>query len=198
MNNIEDTPAEDKAEVPDPMDAARWRLDQTMAEGTAVTKLLTRIPVRKPGKQEFVRVHPSENYRLNVALIELKEDREFYLVDREVAPKAVDVANAYTVYTTINRQGVVTLWPVRLPEAGGRSNDWPASSHDAADEATRRWVNLKANMSLGAYEVFYARVDIPDPEWPEHPFLKLLSIAFRDRMVTEEDHPLILKLRGML
>ena len=77
--------------VPDPMDPARWRLDQTLTEGIATTKLLTKIPVRKPEQQEFFRVHPSEAYRLNAALILVKADREFYLVAPEVAPHAMDV-----------------------------------------------------------------------------------------------------------
>jgi hypothetical protein len=29
------------------------------------------------------------------------------------------------LYTTINRQGTVTLWPVPLPTADGRVNEWP-------------------------------------------------------------------------
>lgn len=181
--------------VPDPMDPARWRLDQTLTEGIATTKLLTKIPVRKPEQQEFFRVHPSEVYRLNAALILVKADREFYLVAPEVAPHAMDVAKAYTLYTVINRQGVVSLWPVRLPD-GSRTDDWLASSHIAADEAMRSWVNIKANMALGAYEVTLATAEIPEPEWPEHPFARLLSIAFRDRMVTEIDHIVILTLRG--
>jgi hypothetical protein len=45
---------------PDPFDPAALRLDQSFTEGPAVKKLLTTIPVRKPGAQDFVRVHESD------------------------------------------------------------------------------------------------------------------------------------------
>src|SRR6266446_4716672 len=56
------------------------RIDQSFLNTGAAKKLLTTVPIRKPNKQDFVRVHPSPEYRLTVALIELKESRETYLV----------------------------------------------------------------------------------------------------------------------
>ena len=62
-------------DVLNPFDPASLRLDQTFTDGTAVKKLLTTIPVRKPSRQDFVRVHPGEDYRLSpAAIIELKDD----------------------------------------------------------------------------------------------------------------------------
>jgi hypothetical protein len=57
----------------DPFDLTRFRLDQSFTEMIGVKKLLTTVPVRKPGKQDFIRVHPDPNYRLDVALIVLKD-----------------------------------------------------------------------------------------------------------------------------
>ena len=51
-------------------------------------------------------------------------------------------------------------------------------------------------MSLGAYEIFEASAKIPDPDWPELPFVGLLKIAFRDRLIDRPDHPVILQLGG--
>ena len=66
---------------PNPFDPAALRLDQSFAETAGVKKLLTTVPVRKPNKQDFVRVHPDPAYRLTpTAIIELNEDREIYLV----------------------------------------------------------------------------------------------------------------------
>jgi hypothetical protein len=57
------------------------RLDQSYVDTVGVTKLLTTVPVRKPNGQEFVRVHPDLALRLTpAAIIEVKEDREVYLV----------------------------------------------------------------------------------------------------------------------
>ena len=69
-SNKKDRPMND---ILNPFDPASLRLDQTFTDGTAVKKLLTTIPVRKPNRQDFVRVHPDADYRLSpAAIIELK------------------------------------------------------------------------------------------------------------------------------
>src|SRR5690242_11229180 len=65
---------------PDPFDPASLRLSQSLSTVIGVKKALLSVPVRKPDRSWFVRVHPSEHYRLQTAVIELKEDRETYLV----------------------------------------------------------------------------------------------------------------------
>ena len=101
------------------------------------------------------------------------------------------------LFTSITRQGVIFLWPVRLPGPDGRDNPWSRSALDAAERARERWIRVASNMSLGAYEVFQATADIPDPQWPEEGGLQgLLAIAFRDRFITTPDHPIIQRLRG--
>jgi predicted DNA-binding transcriptional regulator AlpA len=42
---------------PNPFDPAALRLDQSYADTVGVKKLLTTVPVRKPNRQDFVRVH---------------------------------------------------------------------------------------------------------------------------------------------
>jgi hypothetical protein len=49
-------------------------------------KLLVRLPVRKPTKQEFFQVRVDAEYRLPCAILEIKDDREFYLVTPEALP----------------------------------------------------------------------------------------------------------------
>ena len=101
------------------------------------------------------------------------------------------------LYTTINRQKVVSLWPVRLPASDGRVNEWHRSAQAAAERAMQRWIRVVANMSLGAYEIIEAPGKIPDPEWPaEYKFQDLLRIGFRDRIISSFDHPVLKRLRG--
>src|SRR5262249_53347052 len=184
------------AEVADPYDLSNLRLDQSLVESAGVKKLLTSVPVRKPNPQYFIRVHPDPQYRAALAIIELRDDRETYLVPPSIAhdlPGEFVMAN---LYTAINRQGVVQLWPVRLPSADGRVLEWHRSAAEAAELAMRKWVRIKANMSLGAYEIFEATGAIPDPQWPEYTFQELLRIGFRDRLVDSLDHPVIKRLHG--
>jgi hypothetical protein len=100
------------------------------------------------------------------------------------------------LYTAINRQSVVFLWPVRLPASDGKVLEWHRSAQEAAETAMRRWVRVKANMSLGAYEIFEAASSIPDPEWPSLSYQEILRIAFRGRLVDRLDHAVIKRLRG--
>lgn len=102
----------------DPFDLTNLRLDQSFVESAGVKRLLTTVPVRKPNPQDFVRVHPDPAYRATLAIIELKDDREIYLVPPSIA---VDLPGEYamtTIYTAINRQGVTFLWPGATASTG--------------------------------------------------------------------------------
>jgi hypothetical protein len=191
---VTNPPLEAKA---DPFDLASLRLDPSFVETAGVKKLLTTVPVGRPSQQDFVRVHPDPAFRDSFATIAWKEDRELFIVVPSIARELPGECVLVTLYTAINRQGVVRLWPIKLPGPDGRIIEWHRSLADAAERATKHWVRVKANMSLGAYEVFEASAPIPDPEWPAESFQQLLRIGFRDRLVDRLDHPLLAKLRGL-
>src|SRR6516164_1135438 len=112
------------AELPDPFDLAGLRLSQNFTETTGVKKLLTTVPVRKPNPQDFVRVHPSADYRADFAMIELRNEREEYkeyiVRGRDLIGELAGEITPKTLFTAISRQNVVFLWPVRLPDLNGR------------------------------------------------------------------------------
>jgi hypothetical protein len=122
----------------DPFDPSYLRLSQNFAEMAGVRKLLTTVPVRRPHKQEFIRVHADDTYRLETPVLELKEDRETYLVSPDLWPELPGELTPKVLYTTINRQGVLTLWPIRLPGEDGRVDQWNASALEAAEMAQSR------------------------------------------------------------
>jgi hypothetical protein len=179
-------------------DLSRLRLAQNFSESIGVKKALLTVPVRKPNRQEFVRVHPDENMRLETAVLELKEDRETYLVEPELWAELAGELTPKALFTAINRQGVLTIWPVRLPGEDGRHDEWNRSALEAAQMAMNRWVRVAANMSLGAYEVYEASADLPDPQWPDLNFQQILEVAFKDRFVRSLDHAVVRRLRGDL
>ena len=183
--------------APDPFDLSNLRLSQSYTETAGVKKLLTTVPVRKPNPQDWVRVHPDPLMRENFPLIELKDEREEYVVRGTLVSELVGEFVSKTLYTTVNRQGVVSLWPVRLPDPDGREMEWHRSAREAAETAMTGWVRCKANRSLGAYEIFQANSCIAEPVWPELDFQQIIRIAFRDRLITSLDHPVIKRLRGL-
>jgi hypothetical protein len=183
--------------APDPFDLSNLRLSQSFTDTASVKKLLTTVPVRKPNPQDWVRVHPDPQMRENFPLIELKDEREEYVLAGALVPELVGEFVSKTLYTTVNRQGVVSLWPVRLPDPDGREMEWHRSAREAAAFAMTRWVRCKANRSLGAYEIFQAEACIAEPAWPDLTFQEVIRIAFRDRLITSMDHPVIKRLRGL-
>jgi hypothetical protein len=183
---------------PDPFDPASLRLPQDFGAGLGVKKALLSVPVRKPANSWWVRVHPSPDYRLQTAVIELKEDRETYLVAPALWPDLAAEAtfSPRALFTAVNRQGVLFLWPIRLPRADGRADEWNRTALEAADRAISGWVRVAANMALGAYDVFEAGGQLGEPDWPAVPLGDLLRIAFRDRYIDTLDHPVLRRLRG--
>jgi hypothetical protein len=173
------------------------RLPQDFVTDARVRRLLTTVPVRKPSPQDFIRVNPDPDYQLPAAaIIELKDDREIYFVHPTIVPEVAGEYRAAMIVTTINRQGVLSLWPLKLPSPDGRKEEWLRSALEAAERAMGRWIRLRANMSLGAYEIFEAEAKIPEPEWPNIPFQEILHVAFRDRLIDNVDHPVLKRLRG--
>jgi hypothetical protein len=182
---------------PDPFDLDNLRLSQAFVETAGVKELLTTVPVHKPNPQDFVRVHPSPDYRMSAPVIELKDDREEYIVAKDLVRELVGEFVSKTLFTAINRQGVTFLWPVRLPDPDGKDFEWWRSMREATDLATTQWVRVKANKHLGAYEMFVAESTMSEPVWPGASFQDLVKLAFRDRLITKLDHPVIKRLRGL-
>jgi hypothetical protein len=183
----------------DPFDPANLRLDQSFTEIAGVKKLLLVVPVRRPSPQDFVRVHADRDYRDTFAVVELRDDRETYLLTPAIARALPGEFTMVILYTAINRQGVLHLWPVKLPTPDGRVLEWHRSAAEAAELAMRKWIRLRANMSLGAYDVFDAEGVIAEPEWPALSYREILKIAFgAGRLVDSLDHPLIKRLRGLV
>lgn len=182
---------------PDPFDPANLRLPQDLSTALGVKKALLTLPVRRPAKEWFVRVHADPEYGLHSAFIELKESRELYLVAQHLWPALVDEATFVQkmLLLAVNRQGTPFFWPLRLPSTEGRSDTWSASALEAAQMAMHRWVRITPDISLGGYTLYHAELAV-EPVWPELSMRELLRIAFKDRYIDTLDHPVLRQLRG--
>lgn len=198
MKNTHDKIADDDGNDLNPFDPAKLRLSQDFADSVGVKRAILSIPVRKPDKTWFVRTHPEESYRLPTAVLELKEEREIYLVDQRLWPELATepTLKPQSLFTSINRQGVLFLWHIPLPGPDGKQMEWHRSAMEAATMAATRWVRVQANTSLGAYEVYEATGDLPDPNWPDLTFGDILRVAFKDRWIDTLEHPVLKRLRG--
>ena len=179
-------------------DVSQLRLSQNFADAIGVKKALLTVPVRKPGRQDFVRVHPDPTYRIETAVIELKDENETYLVAPHLWSELPTEVTPKILFSAINRQGVLFLWPVRLPGSDGRSNPWNETALSAAQMAMNKWIRVASNRSLGAYEIYEASGDLADPEWPDISFQKIIEVAFRANFIESFDHPVIKRLLGQM
>jgi len=197
-NNM-NLPTGDDPSIPNPFDLNRLRLSQDFALGLGVKKALLTVPVRKPSKEWWFQTHPDETYRIQTCVVDLKEDREIYLVDQSLWPELAGGESTFgpkALFTAMTRQGVLFLWPIRLPGPDGKLDDWNRSALEAADRSSGRWVRVVANMNLGAYDVYETAANWPAPEWPTEPLSDLLRVAFKDRLIDRLDHPVLKRLRG--
>lgn len=173
---------------------ADLRLPTNFHEGIGVKRQLVAIPVRRPDKQWWIRVHPEPGCRLDTSVIEVQDQRETYLVSPALRDGLVAEVVHKTLALAVNRQGVVFIWPVRLPGADGRLDPWNEAARKAMSLAIGQWVRVTPHSS--GYDVFTTTAELPEPEWPEQSFEELLRIAFRGRYITDPDHAVLRRLRG--
>lgn len=173
------------------------RLTQDAVAAADVREALRHVPVRKPNRREFVRVHPAADMCLFTGVYVDKEERETYLVLPALRLELVGELSAVTLTTAITRQGVVFLWPVPMPDETGRRNAWAETAREACELAKTSWVRLAADMSLGAYRIYNSEAPLPEPVWPDKTLSQLLKLAFKDSVVDRSDHPIIKRLRGL-
>jgi hypothetical protein len=188
----------ESSEKPDPFNLDALRLDPAFEKIAGVKKVLSIVPVRKPHDQEWVWVHPGPEYRGNFSAIKLKDEGEFYLVTPQVARDHEAEVKPFTLYTCVNTAGVVILWPARISTSEKRDN-WAASAHEAAQAGMKQRIRIKANMSLGGYEVFTSDLTTGTaPAWPTESLGELVHIAFMKvgRFVDSAEHPVMRQLLG--
>src|SRR6478609_3886455 len=92
------------AAAANPFDPVSLRLSAN--EAVLAKKVLLRVPVRKPSKSEFFRVHPEPKYSIDTLLLE--HERDFFLVMPQMRDAVLADAKPYLIYTVMNRQGVLS------------------------------------------------------------------------------------------
>lgn len=169
-------------------------------ESISVEKVLTTVPVRRPGKNDFFRVHPDDDFVLDCYVLEHEsdQDRTTYWVAQNLWDALGDYLRKVRLFTCIDKRGNVFLWAAKLPSVDGShaARSWYESGLLAADEAKKVWVKIIGNRHIGAYDIVRARGDLGDPQWPEHSFEDLIKLAFRDKLITKIDHAVIRELYG--
>lgn len=167
------------------------RLSQNFGQTLGVKKVLTVVPVGKPPKDRFFRTHESPNWVYPSWILEDKKTGETYIVSEDVASVLGGLVRAVELYAAIDRQNNVFLIPIPLPGPNGVRNPWHESLLQAVLRAKLVWLRITANKDLGGYDIFEATAKLPEPIWPDTTLDELLAIAFRGRIITTPDHPVV-------
>lgn len=178
-------------------DLAALRLSDTdTASLTGAGEVLSHVPVRKPTRDEFFRVHPDPHMSLVSTVYVDKAERETYFVTPAMRGTLLGETKPVLLTVAVTTQGVVMIFPVNLP-VDGRTNAWNDTARQAVELAKTEWVRMAADMRLGGNRIYKAEGELSDPEWPEQSLSELLEIAFRGRIIDTPDHPVLRRLRGL-
>jgi hypothetical protein len=136
---------------------------------------------------------------LTTMVFDDKDERQTFLVAPSMWGALAGEGRPATLFSAITRQGVSLIWPLLLPAdgGGGATSAWYESAREAVEAAKKAWIRMRADMSLGAYRLWEAQGELPEPVWPDKPMGELLKIAFGGRVIDSEDHPVVRRLRGL-
>jgi hypothetical protein len=185
--------------APDPFEDLE-ALKSSPPRNLELEKVLTTVPVKRPGSAEWFQVHPDADYCVDAYVLSHGNgiERNTYWVAGVVQPEIPNELRLVRLFTYITKLGVVGLWPARIPTGDSNSGRaWHQSALDAADAAKRFWIRMQGNPNLGAYEYTKALGDLGEPQWPDKSHRDLIEIAFRDHVITTTEHPVIKDLRGI-
>jgi hypothetical protein len=182
-------------------DLANIRVDQNFATTPGVKDLLTLVPVRRPGKQEFFRVNPDPRYRVLAAVLidEENSDKETFLLMGGIHTQLPGEFKLVNLRLTVSLQGTIAIWPVTIPGYNGeRPNSWHLSAENAALQAETQWIRMRAVKAAGGYQLTVADGAFAqhEPRWPTVPFGELLRVAFAGKCIDNLQHPLVQRLFG--
>ena len=158
-------------------------------------KVLTSLPVRKPKRDEWVRLHPEIHARVYV--YESKDDQSWYVVLPDFLEPLLDVVRYVEMSLAVNYAGTPFAWPVPLPTES-KSHRAHVTAFAGAEQARREWVRI--SWGDGEYDVYRRSSAKVEPKWPSEigsasEMLRFASKAGGFEVIDSMDHPVV---RGLL
>jgi hypothetical protein len=163
--------------------------------------VLVNVSVDKPPSNTHFRVHPSPEMQLEDAtVLHDRDEGSFYYVvpamrghpKLKLRLRRVTLALVYTW-----PGGNIMIWPVPHP-IGRDFKPWK-SARKAFELAQAQWVQMVWDEEQGDYAIETAE-DLDkklEPAWPDKFFSEHLKIGFSDKVVDNEEHPYVRRLRGV-
>jgi len=184
-------------------DLEQFRLPQDYSEIQAIVDH-TVIPLRKPKKQHWFRVHPEIKME-GVPFLEVEQESgapEMFMLHGKLLPSLTDVPgiSRRCLRLCVSRpNNTPFVWPIKLPtDSGAKHDDWARSALATARLAETRWLRMSSDMHLNAYKHFFAAASWSEPVWPQLELVEILRRSVgENHIINSLDHPVIRQLRGL-
>ncbi len=177
-------------------DASRFLIKQEQRARVSALSHHTNVIVGKPEKEYFFRTHPDlEHYSGLVVLVNYEGEK--YCVAEDLHDELEGESYVADIFLGVTRDGAPFLWPVPVPDADGKSNDWHRAARRVIREASRNWVRALGNKTSKGYVLVRPRIKYAEPKWPTEPLSALIEKAFESKVIDTVDHFVIRRLRGL-
>jgi hypothetical protein len=184
--------------ITDPMDLDAIRVDIGVPTNSGVVR--AQVSVRKPPKDEWVRVHPSPEYQIAVTLLEDRSEGgfggSFFVVNPDMREILDGEYDTVQIYSYVNTLGVPALWPIKLPKPGRDMFPATESQLNLAKLGQGQWIRVLWNGKAYESKVPIDPDSLPQPIWPRESLSELFGLAFGARTIKTVEHPIVLRLTG--
>jgi hypothetical protein len=150
------------------------------------------LPVQRPNKAKFFRIHPT--LHADISIYKIKEGSkggEIFAVYPKMVSR-IEGCSLFTLFLGSHKDGSLFLWPVNAVS----SDNWSKSSRQIAIAAMKVWCRLVTDQNAGLFVKREAKSITDEPVFPtDKTFIELLTLAFDpDHIVANESHRLVQEL----
>lgn len=196
LGEVERNPNKIDLKMDDEIDLEEFTYREDFATTSQAQGEVIYVPVRRPDPQSWIWIPSDPNMRATVPILEVKQSRESYLVKPEVAMSLEGEVTNRLIVAYQDREGGLFLWAVPLGDSRGNRNSWVISALRIVHECSDRWIQIKARMNSGSYQPIPAPVEKPAPTWPAGGLRFLVNRAFKNKVISSVDDPVVRKLKG--
>jgi hypothetical protein len=171
-----------------------------------VETLLTALPVHNMKEaNDYVRLHPNEaeywspEFCFVTVPIKGQKRDTLHLIDEELAMRYLPGGRIQRYRLALATKPHDRFFLCQVPSQN-LDNSWNATSLKACNTAKTHWVQAISRKPEGVdeYLIQYAENQdaFPEPAWSTQKLEKLIVVTFAGRMIENENHPGLLRLRG--